>query len=74
MKASYSDKHNHFGAMVTTSEEVNHLAKRIAESDYQMNSHAIGDSANVVILKAYQSALQGKEIADGKLNMRRLLM
>lgn len=60
MKASYSDKHNHFGAMVTTSEEVNHLAKRIAESDYQMNSHAIGDSANVVILKAYQSALQGK--------------
>lgn len=60
MKASYSDKHNHFGAMVTTSEEVNNLAKRIAESDYQMNSHAIGDSANVVILKAYQSALQGK--------------
>lgn len=61
LKEEYSDKHNHFGAMVTRPDEIDALAMRIASSDYQMNTHAIGDSANVVVLKAYQNALKDKK-------------
>lgn len=60
LKESYTDQHNHFGAMVTPVDEIESLAKRIAATEYQMNTHAIGDSANVVVLKAYKNALQGK--------------
>jgi predicted amidohydrolase YtcJ len=37
------------------------LAERIAGTEFQMNTHAIGDSANVVILRAYKKALEGKK-------------
>lgn len=61
LKAPYSDKEGHFGAMVTPVDEIEALAERIAASAYQMNTHAIGDSANVVVLRAYQKALEGKK-------------
>ncbi len=57
---AYSDQAGHFGAMITTKEELTELAKRIAASDFQMNTHAIGDSANTAVLKAYAEALQNK--------------
>lgn len=60
LKESYSDQPNHFGAMITPVDEISKLAERIANSDYQMNTHAIGDSANAVVLRAYEKALQGK--------------
>ncbi len=60
LKAPYSDHKGHFGAMITPVDEIYDLAKRIAATDYQMNTHAIGDSANVVVLRAYKEALQGK--------------
>lgn len=60
LRAPYSDKDGHFGAMVTPVDKIEALAERIAASDYQMNTHAIGDSANIVVLKAYQKALEGK--------------
>ena len=60
LKAPYSDKKGHFGAMITPVETIEALAERIAKTEYQMNTHAIGDSANIVILKAYESALEGK--------------
>ncbi len=59
LKAPYSDKPGHYGAMITPAEDMGALAKRIANSDYQMNTHAIGDSANVVVLRAYAKALEG---------------
>jgi predicted amidohydrolase YtcJ len=37
------------------------VANRIAASDFQLNTHAIGDSANTVILKVYKEALEGKD-------------
>ncbi|PCE64627.1 amidohydrolase [Sediminicola luteus] len=58
LKAPYSDKKGHFGAMVTPVDQIGYLADRIAASDYQMNTHAIGDSANVVVLRAYKKALE----------------
>ncbi|MEO0902380.1 MAG: amidohydrolase, partial [Bacteroidota bacterium] len=61
LKAPYSDKEGHFGAMITPVDQIEVLAERIAATDYQMNTHAIGDSANVVILKTYQKVLEGKE-------------
>jgi len=57
LKAPYTDKPNHYGAMITTQEELFSLANRIAKSNYQMNTHAIGDSANIAVLRAYTQAL-----------------
>lgn len=61
LRAPYSDRDHHFGAMVTGVKAIEDLAKRLAETDYQMNTHAIGDSANIVVLRAYAAALKGKK-------------
>ena len=66
LKAPYSDKADHFGLMITTSSQLDSLAERIAAAGYQMNTHAIGDSANVAVLRAYSKALEGKEDARWK--------
>lgn len=60
LREPYSDQPGHYGAMVTPVDQIGALAERIAASDYQMNTHAIGDSANVVVLRAYEKALEGK--------------
>lgn len=62
LKETYSDKDGHFGAMITPVSDIQSLSKRIAAAGYQMNTHAIGDSANVVVLRAYREAL--KDIED----------
>ncbi|MDC8004473.1 amidohydrolase [Aureisphaera galaxeae] len=64
LKEPYSDKENHFGAMITPMGDLEALAKRIADAGYQMNTHAIGDSANVSVLKAYKEAL--KDMKDAR--------
>ncbi len=61
LRAPYSDKDEHYGAMITPVASIEKLAERIAASDYQMNTHAIGDSANIVVLRAYKNALKGKK-------------
>ncbi|MBI9040571.1 amidohydrolase [Lutibacter sp.] len=61
MKQPYSDQHNHFGALVTPLADLERYAKKIAGSDYQMNTHAIGDSANFVMLKTYKEVLNDKK-------------
>ena len=61
LKSPYSDKDGHFGAMVTPVNEINNLAQRIAKAGYQMNTHAIGDSANVVVLRAYEKVLKDQQ-------------
>jgi len=60
LKSPYADQPDHFGAMITPMEEMEALAERISASEYQMNAHAIGDSANVVVLRAFDKALKGK--------------
>ena len=60
LKAPYSDHENHFGAMVIGVNDFKDLAQRIANSEYQMNTHAIGDSANRVVLNTYKDILKGK--------------
>jgi predicted amidohydrolase YtcJ len=61
MKKEYSDKHNHYGALITPLADLERYAKKIVASNYQMNTHAIGDSANYVMLKTYKEVLKGKK-------------
>jgi predicted amidohydrolase YtcJ len=61
MKEAYSDKEHHHGALIYSVENLTKTAKRIANSDFQMNTHAIGDSTNYIVLKTYKEALEGKK-------------
>lgn len=60
LKAPYSDMPGTYGLPVSSFEDLNETALRIANSEFQMNTHAIGDSANHVVLKTYKKVLQGK--------------
>ncbi|MCB7481000.1 amidohydrolase [Christiangramia sediminis] len=57
LKEEYSDRENHFGALLSPVSEFKQTAERIAKSEFQMNTHAIGDSANYLVLKTYDSLL-----------------
>jgi predicted amidohydrolase YtcJ len=57
LKEPYHDHDGHYGIFVTSVDEIDSLARRIAESQYQMNTHAIGDSTALVVLQAYNNAL-----------------
>jgi len=61
MRESYSDRHNHFGLMITPAEALEEVAKRISATEYQMNSHAIGDSATISVLRTYEQFLKDKK-------------
>lgn len=61
LKRPYTDRPGHYGAMITPSEDLAELAGRIASAGFQMNTHAIGDSASVAVLRAYREALAGAE-------------
>ena len=54
---SYSDRKNHFGLMRTSIDSIQKLALKIAGTKLQMNTHAIGDNANRIVLNAYKDAL-----------------
>lgn len=58
LKEPYSDLDHHFGSMIIDLDEFQALAERIQKSDFQMNTHAIGDSANYVVLKTYDELLK----------------
>ena len=61
LRAPYSDRENHYGALIYSPERYHEIAQQIAASDYQMNTHAIGDSANTLILKTYNEISQNLE-------------
>lgn len=58
LKEEYSDSPGHFGALLSPVEDFKETAERIANSDFQMNTHAIGDSANYLVLKTYDALLE----------------
>jgi len=57
LKEAYSDLENHTGAFITPKDSLEALAYKLAASPFQMNTHAIGDAANQVVLEAYSKAL-----------------
>jgi predicted amidohydrolase YtcJ len=61
LRKPYSDKPHHYGAFVTSVEDLKSTAQKIAASTYQMNTHAIGDSANHFVLEAYTEALKNQK-------------
>ena len=61
LKEPYSDKEDHFGSLIIDLNDFKTLAVRLYNSEFQMNTHAIGDSANYVVLKTYDSLLQNDE-------------
>ncbi len=60
LKKPYTDRDGHFGAMVTSLDDLAKIAKKLAKSEFQMNTHAIGDSANSYVLKTYAKELKSQ--------------
>ena len=61
MKAPYTDLEHHHGALIYSVANLRETARRIADSEFQMNTHAIGDSTNYIVLKTYKEALEGQK-------------
>jgi predicted amidohydrolase YtcJ len=56
----YSDKKNWNGFLLSNPKHFQQIAERLIKSNFQLATHAIGDSANRVMLKIYASVLKGK--------------
>ena len=56
----YIDQPGHKGKMITPIDSLHSLANRIGSTDFQMNTHAIGDAANAAVLKVYNEVLKDK--------------
>ena len=53
----YSDRRGYFGIIRTPIDSIKKLAFKLAGTKFQMNTHAIGDNANRIVLNAYRDAL-----------------
>ena len=53
----YSDRKGYFGLIRTPIDSIQSLAFKLAGTNFQMNTHAIGDKANRIVLNAYRDAL-----------------
>ncbi|MBI9052975.1 MAG: amidohydrolase [Bacteroidales bacterium] len=59
MIESYSDDPDNNGLIVESTEFYHEMCKLAYENNYQVNTHAIGDSANRLILDIYSEYLKG---------------
>ncbi|MES2852506.1 MAG: amidohydrolase [Bacteroidota bacterium] len=73
MHKPYSDKPDQYGALLAPVTELKEVARQIAASDFQLNTHAIGDSANTVILKIYRQVLEGTKDRRWKIEHAQVL-
>ncbi len=53
----YSDRRGYNGIIRTPIDSIKNLAFKLAGTKFQMNTHAIGDNANRIVLNAYRDAL-----------------
>ena len=53
----YSDRKGFKGIIRTPIDSIQKLAFKLAGTGFQMNTHAIGDDANRIVIKAYRNAL-----------------
>ncbi len=58
--AHYSDKPGWGGFLLSSQAHFDSVAAKLINTDFQMCTHAIGDSANRVVLKVYEKYLKGK--------------
>ena len=61
LRQEYSDMSGHYGQLLNSMDYLQTTAQRIANSPYQMNTHAIGDSANHVVIQTYKKVLEGTQ-------------
>ena len=60
LKEPYSDDINNKGKYITSFESIDSLALKLSLTDFQMNTHAIGDAANRTVLEIYNKVLKNK--------------
>ena len=60
LKEPYSDDKHNYGKLVTDIESIKILAKKLSDANFQMNTHAIGDSTINILIKAYSKVLKNK--------------
>jgi predicted amidohydrolase YtcJ len=56
----YADQKDWTGFLLSSQAHFDSIAAKLIQTDFQMCTHAIGDSANRVILKVYAKYLKGK--------------
>lgn len=57
----YSDDTTNYGFLLNTPEEFDRIIRELANTNYQVSTHAIGDSANRFILNTYGKYLTNNE-------------
>jgi len=60
LRAPYSDDPSKSGILVTSPARITEICELAARSGYQVNTHAIGDSAVSIVLGIYAGFLRGK--------------
>jgi predicted amidohydrolase YtcJ len=58
MLEPYSDDPENYGIMVNTTDSIANVCKLAHDNNYQINIHAIGDSANRTVLDVYEQFLK----------------
>ncbi len=61
LKKPYSDDIKNKGITITTKEELFELAQKLSSKGFQLNTHAIGDKANEIVLDIYNYILKENE-------------
>lgn len=54
LKHPYHDRHDHHGYLTTSRERMEYIYNECLATGYQMNTHAIGDSTNRIVLDLYR--------------------
>lgn len=54
LKHPYHDREDHYGYLTTSRERMREIFRKCQNTGYQMNTHAIGDSTNRIILDLYR--------------------
>ncbi len=60
----YSDDPNNTGLLLSAPAHIRDVADRALKAGFQVNTHAIGDRGNRVVLDAYEGALKANPTAD----------
>ena len=60
LKQPYSDDKHNYGKLVTSPDNIKDLANKLAKANFQMNTHAIGDSTINLLIDTYSKVLENK--------------
>ena len=58
LKEDYSDQKGHRGLLLISKDSLRNIANLLLEKSFQLNTHAIGDAANQMVLEVYNEVLE----------------